>query len=96
MKQKIPAREAVALLRTMTRVLCAVGVLALIFTTVNVTRFATSRNVAGAHRGPPRPDDRHSPCRLSCTSTRASPPGASTHRPGQPPCAGVPDAPPPS
>ncbi|OIJ87112.1 extensin [Streptomyces sp. MUSC 14] len=29
----------------MTRVLCAVGVLALIFTTVNVTRFATSRNV---------------------------------------------------
>ncbi|MFJ5034404.1 extensin [Streptomyces sp. NPDC088560] len=45
MKQKIPAREAVALLRTMTRVLCAVGVLALIFTTVNVTRFATSRNV---------------------------------------------------
>ncbi|MEU6509723.1 extensin [Streptomyces sp. NPDC046942] len=45
MTQKIPAREAVALLRTMTRVLYAVGVLALIFTTVNVTRFATSRNV---------------------------------------------------
>ncbi|MET9087516.1 extensin [Streptomyces sp. NPDC004237] len=44
MKQ-IPAREAIALLRTMTRVLCAVGVLALVFTTVNVTRFATSRDV---------------------------------------------------
>ncbi|MGW7381884.1 extensin [Streptomyces sp. NPDC054794] len=44
MKQ-IPAREAIALLRTMTWVLCAVGVLALVFTTVNVTRFATSRDV---------------------------------------------------
>ncbi|MFJ9619064.1 extensin [Streptomyces noursei] len=44
MKQ-LEAREAVSLLRTMTRVLCVVGVLALIFTTVNVTRFATSRNV---------------------------------------------------
>ena len=44
MKQ-IPVREAIALLRTMTRVLCAVGVLALVFTTVNVTRFATSRDV---------------------------------------------------
>ncbi|MFE0178044.1 extensin [Streptomyces sp. NPDC059002] len=29
----------------MTRVLCVVGVLALVFTTVNVTRFATSRDV---------------------------------------------------
>ncbi|MEI5009102.1 extensin [Streptomyces sp. NPDC019645] len=44
MKQ-IAAREAVSLLKTMTRVLCAVGILALIFTTVNVTRFATSRDV---------------------------------------------------
>ncbi|MFD9211295.1 extensin [Streptomyces sioyaensis] len=44
MKQ-IEAREAVELLRTMTRVLCVVGVLALVFTTVNVTRFATSRQV---------------------------------------------------
>ncbi|QHA07859.1 extensin [Streptomyces broussonetiae] len=44
MKQ-IAAREAVGLLRTMTWVLCAVGLLALVFTTVNVTRFATSRNV---------------------------------------------------
>jgi hypothetical protein len=39
------AREAIKLLRTMTWVLCAVGLLALIFTTVNVTRFATTRNV---------------------------------------------------
>ncbi|GHJ35460.1 extensin [Streptomyces sp. TS71-3] len=45
MNRQIPIREAVALLRTMTRVLCAVGFLALIFTTVNVTRFATSRDV---------------------------------------------------
>lgn len=44
MKQ-IAAREAVGLLRTMTWVLCAVGLLALVSTTVNVTRFATSRNV---------------------------------------------------
>ncbi|GAU71518.1 hypothetical protein SSP35_44_00030 [Streptomyces sp. NBRC 110611] len=44
MKQ-LEAREAVTLLRAMTRVLCVVGVLALIFTTVNVTRFATSRGV---------------------------------------------------
>lgn len=44
MKQ-IAAREAISLLKTMTRVLCAVGILALIFTTVNVTRFATSRDV---------------------------------------------------
>lgn len=44
MKQ-IPVREAIALLRTMTGVLCAVGLLALVFTTVNVTRFATSRDV---------------------------------------------------
>ncbi|MGW2057762.1 extensin [Streptomyces sp. NPDC001840] len=44
MKQ-IAAREAVSLLRSMTWVLCAVGVLALIFTTVNVTRFATTRDV---------------------------------------------------
>ncbi|MFE7313119.1 extensin [Streptomyces sp. NPDC057555] len=44
MKQ-IAAREAVSLLRSMTRVLCVVGFLALAFTTVNVTRFATSRNV---------------------------------------------------
>ncbi|MFB7630597.1 extensin [Streptomyces sp. NPDC056149] len=43
MKQ-IAAREAVQLLRTMTRVLYVVGVLALVFTTVNVTRFATSRD----------------------------------------------------
>ncbi|PJJ04205.1 hypothetical protein BX264_4609 [Streptomyces sp. 2333.5] len=41
----IEAREAVQLLRTMTRVLCVVGILALVFTTVNVTRFATSRRV---------------------------------------------------
>ncbi|MFF2811808.1 extensin [Streptomyces sp. NPDC058000] len=44
MKQ-IEAREAVHLLRSMTRVLCIVGVLALVFTTINVTRFATSRDV---------------------------------------------------
>ncbi|MFF5010580.1 extensin [Streptomyces phaeochromogenes] len=44
MKQ-VAAREAVGLLRSMTRVLCTVGILALIFTTVNVTRFATSRDV---------------------------------------------------
>ncbi|MGV4923707.1 extensin [Streptomyces sp. BHT-5-2] len=44
MKQ-IAAREAVQLLRAMTRVLCIVGCLALVFTTVNVTRFATSRDV---------------------------------------------------
>ncbi|AZS74873.1 extensin [Streptomyces lydicus] len=44
MKQ-IEAREAVELLRNMTRVLCVVGILALVFTTVNVTRFATSRHV---------------------------------------------------
>ncbi|MEU8974831.1 extensin [Streptomyces monashensis] len=44
MKQ-VPVREAVALLRMMTRVLCAVGLLALVFTTVNVTRFATSRDI---------------------------------------------------
>lgn len=37
--------EAIRLLRTMTRVLCAVAVLALVFTTVNVTGFARSRNV---------------------------------------------------
>lgn len=41
----IAAREAIALLTFMTRVLCAVGLLALAFTTVNVTRFATSRDV---------------------------------------------------
>lgn len=41
----VPAAEAVALLRTMTRVLCVVAFLALVFTTVNVTRFATSRDV---------------------------------------------------
>ncbi|WP_435208539.1 extensin [Streptomyces sp. bgisy034] len=44
MKQ-IPAREAIGLLRAMTWVLCAVGILTLVFTTVNVTRFATGRNV---------------------------------------------------
>lgn len=44
MKQ-IAAREAISLLGSMTRVLCAVGLLALVFTTVNVTRFATSRDV---------------------------------------------------
>ncbi|WP_261802024.1 hypothetical protein [Streptomyces sp. ISID311] len=44
MKQ-IEAREAIELLRTMTRVLFVVGILALVFTTVNVTRFATSRHV---------------------------------------------------
>lgn len=44
MKQ-VAAREAVGLLRSMTWVLCAVGLLALVFTTVNVTRFATSRDV---------------------------------------------------
>lgn len=41
----VDAREAVGLLRTMTWVLCVVGLLAQIFTTVNVTRFATSRDV---------------------------------------------------
>ncbi|MEV8023036.1 extensin [Streptomyces sp. NPDC086554] len=41
----IAAREAIALLTFMTRVLSAVGILALAFTTVNVTRFATSRDV---------------------------------------------------
>jgi len=41
----LDAREAVGLLRTMTWVLCVVGLLAQIFTTVNVTRFATSRDV---------------------------------------------------
>ncbi|WP_431953106.1 extensin [Actinacidiphila sp. bgisy167] len=44
-QQQIAAREAIVLLRTMTRVLCVVGVMALAFTTVNVTRFATSRGV---------------------------------------------------
>ncbi|WP_310725806.1 extensin [Streptomyces sp. N2A] len=44
MKQ-IQAREAVELLRNMTRVLSVVGLLALVFTTVNVTRFAISRHV---------------------------------------------------
>ncbi|MGW3956983.1 extensin [Streptomyces sp. NPDC004752] len=44
MKQ-IAGREAINLLRTMTWVLCTVGILALVFTTVNVTRFATSRNI---------------------------------------------------
>ncbi|MEV0961234.1 extensin [Streptomyces sp. NPDC049910] len=39
------AREAIRLLRTMTWVLCAVGLLTLVFTTVNVTRFATTRDV---------------------------------------------------
>ncbi|MFE4832710.1 extensin [Streptomyces sp. NPDC056672] len=43
--KRIDAREAISLLRSMTRVLCAVGLLALVFTTVNVTRFATSRDV---------------------------------------------------
>ncbi|WP_327672688.1 MULTISPECIES: extensin [unclassified Streptomyces] len=37
--------EAIRLLRTMTRTLCAVGALALVFTTVNVTLFARSRGV---------------------------------------------------
>ncbi|PGH46727.1 extensin [Streptomyces sp. Ru87] len=41
----VAPREAVGLLRAMTWVLCAVGILALIFTTVNVTRFATSHHV---------------------------------------------------
>ncbi|MFJ9174921.1 extensin [Streptomyces sp. NPDC102360] len=41
------AHDARRLLRTMTRVLCAVGILALIFTTTNVTLFATSRGVPG-------------------------------------------------
>lgn len=44
MRQPAPS-EAVGLLRAMSKVLCAVGVLALVFTTVNVTRFATSRGV---------------------------------------------------
>lgn len=44
MKQPAPT-EAVALLRAMSKVLCTVGALALVFTTVNVTRFATSRGV---------------------------------------------------
>ena len=44
MKQ-IAAREAIGLLRSMTRILCVVGVLAMVCTTVNVTRFATSRDV---------------------------------------------------
>nr|WP_237556090.1 hypothetical protein [Streptomyces sp. SID5914] len=37
----VDTREAISLLRSMTWVLCAVGILALVFTTVNVTRFAT-------------------------------------------------------
>ncbi|MFF4501587.1 extensin [Streptomyces sp. NPDC001401] len=41
----IAAREAISLLRSMTWVLCTVGILALVFTTVNVTRFAAGRNV---------------------------------------------------
>ncbi|MFF3911039.1 extensin [Streptomyces sp. NPDC001848] len=41
----IDTREAISLLKSMTWVLCAVGILALVFTTVNVTRFATSRSV---------------------------------------------------
>ncbi|KAF4408923.1 extensin [Streptomyces lycii] len=41
----IAPREAVELLRAMTWVLCAVALLALVFTTVNVTRFATSHDV---------------------------------------------------
>ncbi|MGP3949639.1 extensin [Streptomyces sp. 7N604] len=43
--RQIPAREAISLLQYMTRVLCAVGIMALAFTTVNVTRFATSRDI---------------------------------------------------
>ncbi|KPI04476.1 hypothetical protein OK074_4610 [Actinobacteria bacterium OK074] len=45
MVRPVPAHEAIRLLRTMTWVLCAVGLLTLIFTTVNVTRFATTRDV---------------------------------------------------
>ncbi|MEU6158804.1 extensin [Streptomyces sp. NPDC047130] len=45
MKPAVPTHEAVALLRNMTRVLGVVAALALVFTTVNVTRFATSRDV---------------------------------------------------
>ncbi|MDH6223646.1 extensin [Streptomyces sp. MJP52] len=45
MKRAVPTHEAVALLRNMTRVLGVVAALALVFTTVNVTRFATSRDV---------------------------------------------------
>lgn len=41
----IATSEAIGLLRTMTRVLCAVAILTLVFTTVNVTRFATGRGV---------------------------------------------------
>ncbi|MEU6142388.1 extensin [Streptomyces sp. NPDC047081] len=41
----IAAREAIGLLRSMTWVLCTVALLALVFTTVNVTRFAASRGV---------------------------------------------------
>jgi hypothetical protein len=44
--KQIAAREAISLLTTMTRVLCAVGILALVFTTANVTRFATGRGVS--------------------------------------------------
>ncbi|MBQ0987771.1 extensin [Streptomyces sp. F63] len=44
MKQ-VATREAIGLLRSMTWVLSAVAILALVFTTVNVTRFATSRGV---------------------------------------------------
>ena len=43
--KQIAAREAIGLLRAMTRVLCVVGILAMVCTTVNVTRFATSRDV---------------------------------------------------
>lgn len=43
--RQIDVREAVTLLRAMTWVLCVVGALALVCTTVNVTRFATSREV---------------------------------------------------
>ncbi|MFI2030551.1 extensin [Streptomyces buecherae] len=43
--RQVAIREAVSLLRAMTWVLCVVGALALVCTTVNVTRFAASRDV---------------------------------------------------
>lgn len=77
MKQ-IAAREAISLLKTMTYVLCAVGILALVFTTVNVTRFATSRGVPWPIAILLDPMDRHRPRRRS---VRRRAPGLLGHHP---------------
>ncbi|WP_369356064.1 hypothetical protein [Streptomyces sp. cg2] len=96
MKQ-IAAREAINLLRTMTRVLCVVGVLALVFTTVNVTRFATSRG------GVPLPiavllDPMIGTALAGVlyVDARLAAWGITPHPPGPPPCAGAQAPPPPS